>query len=278
MERMNETWQALAREAALGAEHLAIGVSALARANYAQHAYYGQAFFALTTGLERTAKLALVVDYTLQSSGTFPSHNLIRSYGHNLKRLLEQSDVIAERRGLAAPEGRLPRTAIHDSIIEVLSDFANNITRYYNLDFVTGNSRTVKKDDPIRAWFDLVITPVLAAHYQLQHRQKHQINAELIARLLDAHTMVRYHAETGNALDSVYSASMQTAMTEYAKPYTRMYIMQIARFLARLVSELGYAAYIAKLETIPHLSDFYAIFNNSDRYFRQRKTWSIYRP
>jgi len=67
---MNETWQALAREAGLAAEHLAIGISALGKANYAQHAYYGQAFFALTIGLERAAKLALVVDHALEHNET----------------------------------------------------------------------------------------------------------------------------------------------------------------------------------------------------------------
>lgn len=275
---MNETWQALAREAGLAAEHLAIGASALGKANYAQHAYYGQAFFALTIGLERAAKLVLVVDHALEHNGIFPPHSVLRAYGHNLKELLEQADEIAKRRGLSTAEDRLPRTAIHDGIVEVLSDFANNITRYYNLDLVTGAPRTAKQGNPVRAWFELVIIPVLAAHYRPRHKERHQRNARLIAQLLDAHTMVLHHAETGNVLDSVYEASMQTGITDFAKPYTRMYVMQIARFLARLLSELGYVAYRSQLDTVPHLSEIFAIFNNSDTYFRQRKTWSIYRP
>ncbi len=62
---MNKTWRALAREAGTAAEHLAIGISSLGRANYAQDAYYGQAFFALSIGLERASKLAFVVDHAL---------------------------------------------------------------------------------------------------------------------------------------------------------------------------------------------------------------------
>lgn len=273
---MNETWQALAREAGLAAEHLAIGTSALGKANYAQHAYYGQAFFALTIGLERAAKLALVVDHALEHNGIFPPHDVLRAYGHNLKELLEQADEIAKRRGLSAAEDRLPRTAIHAGIVKVLSDFASNITRYYNLDLVTGDPRTTKQDDPVRAWFELVILPVLAAHYRPRQREMHQRNARLIAQLLGAHTRVLHHTETSDVLDSVYEASMQTGITDFAKPYTRMYVMQIARFLARFLSELGYEAYRCQLETVPHLSEFFAIFNNSDSYFRQRKTWSIY--
>lgn len=141
---MNEIWQALASEAGLAAEHLAIGASTLGKANYAHRAYYGQAFFALTTGLERATKLALVVDHAIEHNGKFPPHSVLRGYGHNLKQLLEQTDKIAERRGLTTTENKRPRTAIHEGIVEVLSDFASNITRYYNLDFVTADPRTAK--------------------------------------------------------------------------------------------------------------------------------------
>jgi hypothetical protein len=111
---MNETWQALAREAGLAAEHLAIGATALGKANYAQPAYYGQAFFALTVGLEQATTLSLVVDHALEHSGTFPQRNLLRAYGHNLEKLLEQTDEIAKRRGLTAVEERLPRTVMFE--------------------------------------------------------------------------------------------------------------------------------------------------------------------
>lgn len=274
---MNETWQALSREAGLAAEHLAIGATALGKANYAQPAYYGQAFFALTVGLERATKLALVVDHALEHSGTFPQQRVLRDYGHKLDELLEQADEIAKRRGLTAAEERLPRTLIHEGIIKVLSDFASNVTRYYNLDLVTGDPRAAKHDDPIRAWFDLVITPILTAHYSQRHHDEHQHNARQVSELLSGHASVLYHSECGDTLDSVFEASMQTDIIEFARPYARMYVMQIARFLALLLSELGYAAYGSHIDTVPHLSDFFGIFNNSDNYFRSKETWSIYR-
>lgn len=119
---------------------------------------------------------------------------------------------------------------------------------------------------------------MLDAHYRPHQKERHQRNAQLIDQLIGEYTLVRHHSEAGDLLDSVYEASMQTAITDFAKPYTRMYVMQIARFLAQLLSELGYAAHHCGLETVPHLSEFFAIFNNSDKYFKQRKTWSIYRP
>jgi hypothetical protein len=99
----------------------------------------------------------------------------------------------------------------------------------------------------------------------------------LIEQFIAEHTLVRYHAETGKVLDSVYEASMQTAITEFAKPYARMYVMQIIRFVARLLCELGNAAHSRQLQDIPYLADFFGIYNNSDKYFKNRKSWSIYK-
>lgn len=272
---MNEIWRALAREAGLAAENLGIGVTALGNANYAQHGYYGQAFFALSIGLERSAKLALVIDYALENNGAFPQHNVLRSYGHNLKDLLEKTDEISQRRGF--PE-RLPQEDIHKAIISVLSDFASNITRYYNLDLITGDSRTADRTDPIQAWFESVTKPILEMHYSSKQQNKHKQNAELMERLIGDISMVSFHSEQGEELNTVYDASLQTAKVDQAKPYTRMYVMQISRFIAKLMSSLSHASYGLQLESIPHLSDFYGIFNNDDKMFKTRKTWSIYRP
>jgi hypothetical protein len=52
--------------------------------------------------------------------------------------------------------------------------------------------------------------------------------------------------------------------------------MQIIRFLAFLLSDVGYAAHARSLSDVPHLSEFFAIFKNDDNYLRRRKRWSIY--
>ncbi|WP_029689141.1 hypothetical protein [Thermoanaerobacter sp. A7A] len=272
---MKSTWLALKREAELAAEHLAIGVTALGKANYAQQAYYYQAFFALSIGLERAAKLALVVDYVLENKGAYPSNKEIRGYGHNLKELLDRVDQIAERRGLSGTEGRLPRSEIHVEIIEILSDFATNVTRYYNLDFVTGNPFTAQRTDPIQAWYVKVTLPILNKYYKPHYMRQQEQKAKLIEQLIGKSTLVLFHDETGNTLDSVYEASIQATITKIAIRYTRMYVLQIIRFIARTLCELGNIAYTERLEDIPYLNDIFGIFNNSDEYFKNRKNWSI---
>ena len=124
----------------------------------------------------------------------------------------------------------------------------------------------------------MVVTPILDKHYRRRHFEKHHRNAQAVSELLEGYTLVRYQSERGDLIDTVYEASMRTGITEFVRPYVRMYVMQLARFFARLFSELTYAAYRSQADYIPHLSEFCAIFQNRDDYFRQRKTWSIYRP
>ena len=81
---MNATWQALSREAALSAEQMGMGVTVLAKANYAHHGHYPQAFFALSIGIERAAKLELLLEHAIQNGGRFPANKQLRDYGHNL--------------------------------------------------------------------------------------------------------------------------------------------------------------------------------------------------
>ncbi|MGD0273084.1 MAG: hypothetical protein ABSB96_05085 [Gaiellaceae bacterium] len=275
---MNLTWQALAREAGLAAEHIAIGVTALGRANYAKHAYYQQAFFALSIGFERSSKIALSVDHALDNGGAFQDGQTLRAYGHDLRQLLSLLEEIASKRKLPAPADQLPHSLIHDGVVDTLSDFAQNITRYYNLDLVAGDPRTSTRDDPISTWYRRVTVPVLEAHYQQRYRERHEQNARQIQALLQGHAIVRHHAETREPIDSPYEASLQMVKTEFAKRWERMYVLQVARFVASVLADLGYEAQTQQLPDVPYLGDFFTIFRMDDAYFRSRKTWSIYSP
>jgi hypothetical protein len=271
---MSPEWLALAREAGLASEHLGIGVTALGRANYAQPAYYSQAFFALSVGIERSGKLGLVVDHALDHDGAFPSDKTVRSYGHDLSRLLHLLDEVAERRGLSGEWDRLPDSNIHRGIIETLNEFARNITRYYNIEFVTG-AVPPSVMDPVSAWFTRVTEPVLAAHDSVRRRQKREAQAALLEEMTGSFTLVRHHSETGAPISTVYDGALRTAIVDTFRPYERMYVLQIARFISSVLTELGYAAQRDHLG-VPYLPDFFFLFRQADSYLRSRKTWSTY--
>lgn len=265
-------WQALAREAASASEHIGIGTTALGHANHAENAYYSQAFFALSVGFERSTKLALSVARHLAGEG-FADRKTLRGYGHDLSGLLQEADQLAEKRGLE-DDGRLPRSDIQTAMIEVLSDFANNLTRYYNLELAAGEAAAAA-EDPISAWFNRVTLPVLAAHDTPRSQERRRKRAELVGAL-DAIARVRHHAEDGTPITSLEAGSAHLGATEFARPWERMYLLHIARFLGNLMDSLGTEAQARTDEDIPYFVEFYAHFLNGDSFLRSRKTWSIY--
>jgi hypothetical protein len=269
---MNATWQALSREASLAAEHIGMGVTVLAKANYAHHAHYPQAFFALSIGLERAAKLALLMEHAMQNGGCFPANRQLRDYGHNLKGLLSDVDQID------ADGYRLPATPIHNAILETLSEFATNVTRYYNLDFVTNAPNVQTREDPIAKWFRTVIRPAYDQCVPTRKKVQIQNNARLVEQLAGQFMMVMHHAEDGSELTSAGPASQQTGMLEAAMPHVRLHVLQFVRFLGSVLSEQGYRAQAAGMQDVPHLGVYFAIFNNDDAMLKRRKTWSIYNP
>lgn len=269
---MNATWQALSREASLAAEQMGMGVTVLAKANYAHHAHYPQAFFALSIGMERAAKLALLLEHAIRNEGHFPASRQLRDYGHNLKNLLRDVDQID------VGDYKLPATPIHVAILDTLSEFAMNITRYYNLDFVTNAPSVQSREEPVAKWFSTVIRP--AYDQCVPARMKHQVeqNAMLIERMAGSFMSVMHHAEDGSELTSARSASMQAGVLDAAMPHVRLHILQIVRFLGSVLGEQGYRAHAAGVQDVPYLSEYFAIFNNDDATLKSRKTWSIYNP
>ena len=90
-------WHTLGREAELAAEQLAIGVTALGRANHTQKGLYHQAFFALSIGFERLAKLILVAEYAVENNGEWMTDQTLKSIGHDISALLDACDPISAK-------------------------------------------------------------------------------------------------------------------------------------------------------------------------------------
>lgn len=269
---MNATWQALSREASLAAEQMGMGVTVLAKANYAHHGHYPQAFFALSIGMERAAKLALLLNHAIENGGRFPANRQLRDYGHDLQSLLSDIDK------LGVGEYRLPATPIHNAILETLSEFAMNITRYYNLDFVTNAPKVHMREDPVAKWFRTVIQPAYDQFVSSKKKAQIESNAQLIEEVAGRFMMVRHHAEDGRELTSIRSASHQTGMLSAAMPYVRLHILQIVRFLSSVIGTQGYRAHAVGMQDVPYLSEFFGIFDNDDATLKRRQTWSIYNP
>jgi hypothetical protein len=274
---LSARWHAIANEAALAAEHIAIGVTALGRASYAHQAYYNQALFSLTIGLERSCKLAIAIHHALTHAGQFPSEQQVRAFGHGLRPPLTACDTIAVARGLDREQhGRLPSSAIHVSIIDVLHSFATNVTRYHNFQIIANAPSPRQLESPISDWYTRVITPIRERHLSARRLRSIEARANAVAEMMGTNAAVLYHSETGETINTVYDASFRTGVTRAIRAYCQLYPLQIGRFLYEIMSELSHSSYRVALNEVPHLTDFYSIYCNSDQYFLSRKTWSIH--
>lgn len=268
-------WHALGREADLAAEQLATGATLLRRANHAQQGLYTQAFFGLSIGLERVAKLAIIADYAIEHKGSFPENRILKDIGHDIDVLLKHCEPLSIKWRNSKDYSERPNLEVHQGIVETLTEFAKS-SRYYNLDFLTG----VKKQfpEPVSAWWRRVGQPILQKHYSQRQRKKDEEQSKFIHNLLSEHTSILYHNEYENNIDSIEALMMQAKATKIDQKYGMFYTLQIVRWLAFLIADISHiGAYQYSREPLFGLDERFFIFMNTDAFLKGRKTWSIYR-
>jgi hypothetical protein len=249
-------------------------VTALSYANYAAPALYAQAFFALSNGFERSIKLGLMVDHAQNNHGQFMSSRELFALGHKIDALFDRADELAIRLNVSA----FHRSQVHQGIIEVLTLFADNRTRYYNLDLLAGRAGTETEQEPMAHWFKVVVEPLLAKHYSEERRHTDEARATLFDQMIGHSCMVIHTAEDGSQINDIFAGAMQSAKVDFARPYVRLAVLQLARFLASIFDALTTRSYGLRMEQIPHLSEFLALYNAPDKDLKSRKIWSTYRP
>jgi hypothetical protein len=260
-------YEALRRECASVTQHLGIGATAIGRAYFEATEFYAQAFFALSVGFERASKLVLTLDAAASDAGAFMDGPALRAHGHSIQRLLTNVEQVAAGRGFA--RYTLPATPIHQAIIAILSDFASNLNRYYNLEVLQPASRT--GGDPIAAWYTRVTRPVLEAHRSDQRRRSDE--AEVAAIALPANLLVSViaSAETGEPIVDLQDLRLRKLEADVARPWERMYVLQIARFVTYVLGEIGHVT--RAVADVPFLEEYFYEFQVDDADFRRRKIW-----
>jgi hypothetical protein len=268
-------WRAVQREAQLAAEQAAHGVTVLGRANHAQTGLYTQAFFGLSIGLERMGKLIFLADHAIRSDGAFPTDQDLRKIGHDLASLLAKCEAIGT--GLSQNQDYMarPSDAIHRGIEDVLSLFATKL-RYYNLTHLAGAVQG--QQDPVALWWEKVATPICDRHYSQRQREKDEADAVAIESILGEISTVIHSTEAGEPIRDVHTFFARGRATRVVQKYSRLYTLQIVRWLASIMFDLSYrGAYEQRIQALLGLHEPFTIFLNEDRYLRDRRTWSISR-
>src|SRR6185369_1213082 len=261
------TFQALLKEALFTKEMLGTGATQIRRANYATRGVYFQAFTSLYTGLERIGKLSLMLDYRIDH-GKFPDiTHLKKEIGHDIVLIYDKSTQVIARRALTMEFLSNLNDPIHYAILTILSEFGKG-DRYSNIDLLVGAKR---QSDPIAAWHDQVDQPLFEHSVSTRKKAMIRQRAGAVAALLGPFSTVLHTSESGETINDLEDGSFRTGMFQAVAPLRQLYVLQVIRYFTELLVSLH--DLMRSDEDIPSFSEVFALFYNSDRYLRTRKTW-----
>ena len=271
----NPQWHALRREAALVRHLVGSGVTALGRASYADKmGEYYTAFFGLSVGLERLAKLILVGDHAISNSGQMPEGRVVREYGHMLFALTNAADAVALKHNLKLDYSR-PTTTISAKVIECLDAFADAARgRYAN--FAELGDPNLGREEPIRKWWGEVAALILEEHYFGGQAQAQVEARAKIAEGMMSPALVLQINEIGDAMQDVLSSSIRTGQTDYVQRYGRFYTLTVVRWLAGVFSELSRACcYEHNIDAFFGVWEYFQTYTVEDSLLKTRKNWPL---
>ena len=267
----NEIFLAFLEEAKLSKELLALGVTQLYKANYANKGIYFQSFTCLYSGFERLEKLCLILNYYIKSNGCLPNENDIRKYGHNINALFEKCRQIENEHNLRVNFKCKLDDEIHTSILEVLNDFAKSSGRYSNMNTLINAPKT--DIDCLENWYNNVDLKIYSVNVTLAKKQKIENNAKAIGSILNQFGLAIFSTEDNLVITDHEELSRRTGIWEAIAKYRQLYTLQIIRYLSEIIIELGHKAMIINNQDIPYFSEIFGLFYNDDSYFKTRKTW-----
>lgn len=270
-------WKALHREAYLVSQIIGSGATALGRASYGSgFGEYYTAFFGLSIGIERLAKLILVADYAMANGGALPNQSVVRKYGHKLKELIERASRIAEKHGTKVPFLR-PDHPICAAVINCLDAFSDaSRGRYANFEAI-GNPEFDPANEPVNRWWTEVVEPVLDQHYRGKRvEERVRARAKIIDAMIGDISLVSFTDEIGNMMTDLTVASERTGQTKQAQKYGRFYTLSVVRWLAYIFSDLSReASYGAGLDSLFGHYEFFTTYTVPDNFLLTRKVWPL---
>lgn len=270
-------WRALHREATLVSQLIGAGITALGRASYASgFGEYYTAFFGLSIGIERLAKLILIADYVLDNAGKLPSQAVVRKYGHRLATLVTEADRIATKHALKL---QYPKAVgpIPTAIVHCLDTFADaSKGRYANFEAL-GNPSFNPADEPVAKWWREVIELILDKHYRGTRVEAGvKARAQVIDAMIGGVSSVNFLDESGGSLDAVLAASERTGQTKWAQRYGRFYTLSTVRWLSEIFAELTRTnGYAVGFEVLFGHYEFFNTYTVNDTFLLNRKTWPL---
>jgi len=236
---------------------------------------YYTAFFGLSVGLERLAKLILVADHAISNSGQMPTEKVIRHFGHKLMKLMDAVDAVVEKNSLTLRYPR-PTAPICVKIVECLDAFADaSRGRYAN--FAALGDPSLGKEEPIRKWWNVIAEGILQEHYYGKSIQgRVETNARIVDALLAPVSTVHFTNETGDAMQDALTSSVRTGQTKLVQSYGRYYTLMIVRWLSDVFSKLSnLACYTHNVGAFFGSWEYFWTYTVDDSFLKTRKNWPL---
>jgi hypothetical protein len=267
---------ALNREAELAKRVTCSGLSALRKATPTRPGVYYDAFFGISIGLERLAKLIWLVDECITRSGSFPSDSDLRLLGHNIQALLGKASVIRSNRPSSQTaisihsHSTLPSDNITSLITGFLSEFAR-ATRYFNVDFMVGG-KSIRIGDPIKIWHSKVGTAILASPKIAAKTRRWHEQATSGATALSPAIVIATAADS-TPLNGVAGLLLSEYEAKEINKQAQWKVLGIVRFLSLLLIDVGGAAHAGGYTFVPDFRDHFGFFCEDDAIIRRYTVW-----
>lgn len=267
-----ELYRVIEQEAHVVRSCLATGLTELRNANLNERGRFYSAFFQLANGIERLAKLALILDHMAQNSMSAPGQAAVRGYGHDLQRLIAMVSAAVVQRGysLGSP---FPTDPLCARMLRFLSEFATGM-RYANLDGLASGNR---QRDPLDEWNEILQE---AANLQLNSNTRRRINerAAGIATALTGFADVLADDLAGEPL-TIRTALSEPAILDAASKYMVWEVLTLLSPLRDATAEAGKAAHhiatsvVRNGERVPVLREFFDFIWLDRKYALRKKRW-----
>ena len=248
------------------------GLTELRNANLGEEGRYYTGFFQMAIGVERMAKLALILDHMASHSLAAPGQQAIRSFGHDLVTLFSKVAAAAHARGYVF-SGRFSLSSPAKQILEFLSEFAKAM-RYANLDALATGTR---QKEPVHEW-QRILETAMAADVPQSKQRNIACQSAAIASAIQSNSTV---------IASDLDKKPLTTTTWFSTPRlydeaARFVIWELVQFLGPLrdfiVAAGNNAAQLRvgqgrTTANVPDMSEFYEFLWVDRNYVLRKKRW-----
>ncbi|MBJ7447939.1 MAG: hypothetical protein JHC81_10435 [Brevundimonas sp.] len=260
----------LAQEGHLASSSLLSGFEALAKIDYDRAGTIYSTLFALSVGLERMMKIAVILEHKLSNDLANPSDKQLKAYGHSLTGLYAKLKNVAATRGQTL--GWFEVDTTQGALLGALSEFARG-SRYYNFDQLGKGS---ENPDPLVHWFNVHMQ---VAEDSLSYRRRSQImsNAQ---QFCEKRGLFGWEWGYRGRYDLTIDVTYEHEVARVSRGHCVWTILEIIQPIYRLIDLLVEEAHqleSAKGATssgVPYLTEFFPFcFATRDDAVR-RKAWT----